>query len=165
MQSSIIDHRKKLKYSRLSSQFITYSIRIRTLDWCKCQKQPLEGFCGNDFLKNFAKLTEKHLCQATFFTDNLRTTAFKMRTLQKRSERNRLSLLQRGGCNAYCFGYNPRARGKHITMRLLWAFARLLVTRLSLIYQVHEFFSRFLVQLKEARRLGESKVLSFCFCC
>ena len=27
-----------------------------------------------------------------------------MQTLQKQSDRNRLSLLQRGRCNAYCFG-------------------------------------------------------------
>ena len=32
-------------YSRLSCRFITYSIRIGNLDWCKYQKQPLEVFC------------------------------------------------------------------------------------------------------------------------
>ena len=48
-----------------------------------------------------------------------------MWTLQKRSERNRLSLLWRGGCNAYCFGLNSRARGKHLAIQLLWASARL----------------------------------------
>ena len=37
---------------------------------------------------NFVKIFKK-----TFFTEQHRTTASKMRTLQKRSERNRLSLL------------------------------------------------------------------------
>ena len=40
---------------------------------------------------------------------------------------------------------------------------RLLVTRVSLIYLVDEFFFLFLVQLKETSREDESKVLSFYF--
>ena len=67
-------------------------------------------------------------------------TASEMRTLQKRSERNRLSLSQRGRCNASCFSQNPRVRGKHLTIQLLWASVRLLVTLVSLIYRVHELF-------------------------
>ena len=34
---------------------------------------------------------------------NRKSQLVQMRTLQKRSERNRLSLLQRDGCNAYFF--------------------------------------------------------------
>ena len=40
----------------------------------------------------------------TFFTEQLWTTDSAMRTLQKQSKRNRLSLLLRGGWNAYYFG-------------------------------------------------------------
>ena len=36
--------------------------------------------------------------------------------------------------SAYCFGYNPGVRGEHPTIQLLWATARPLVTRVSLIY-------------------------------
>ena len=36
--------------------------------------------------------------------------------------------------SAYCFGYNPEVRGEHPTIQLLWATARHLVTRVSLIY-------------------------------
>ena len=67
-------------------------------------------------------------------------TASKMQTLQKRNERNRLSLLWKGGCNAYCFDENPRARWKHLAIRLLWASTRLLVPRVSLIRLGDEFF-------------------------
>ena len=35
---------------------------------------------------------------------NRKSQLVQMQTLQKRSERNRLSLLKRGGCNAYCLG-------------------------------------------------------------
>ena len=60
-------------------------------------------------------------------------------TFQKKSERNRLSLLWRGGCNAYCFG------GKHLIIHLLRASAQPLVTCVSLTYQVDEFFFSFMV--------------------
>ena len=40
---------------------------------------------------------------------------------------------------------NPRARGKHLAIQLLWATARLLVTSVNLIYLVDEFFSLFLM--------------------
>ena len=46
---------------------------------------------------------------------------------------NRLSLLSRGGCNAYFLDENLGARGKHLAIQLLWATAQLLVTRVSLI--------------------------------
>ena len=75
-------------------------------------------------------------------------TPFYRTTPDERSQRNRLSLMQRCGCNAYCFGQ-----------------IRLCVTRVSVIHLVDEFFFCFLVQLKEARMLGESKSLSFCFWC
>ena len=35
---------KNETYSSLASRFITYNIRIGNIDWCKCQKQPLEVF-------------------------------------------------------------------------------------------------------------------------
>ena len=75
-------------------------------------------------------------------------TPFYRTTPDERSYRNRLSLMKRCGCNAYCFGQ-----------------IRLLVKRVSVIHLVDEFFFCFLVQLKEARMLGESKSLSFCFWC
>ena len=49
-RSTILHHRKKLNVS-LSYRFITYSIRIGNLDWCKCQMQPLS--------ENFYR---EHLC-------------------------------------------------------------------------------------------------------
>ena len=65
----------------------------------------------------------------------------------------------------YCFGLNPRARRKHLAIQLLWVSARLLVTRVSLIYLKDEFCFLFLIQPNEQRRLGESKVSSSCFWC
>ena len=44
-------------------------------------------------------------------------------------------------------------------MQLLWTIARLLVTRVSLIYLVDKFFFLFLVYLNKMITLGESKVL------
>ena len=60
---------------------------------------------------------------------------------------------------------NPRARGKHLAIQLLWATARLLVTSVNLIYLVDEFFFLFLMQLNEMSMLGESKVICFCLWC
>ena len=48
---------------------------------------------------------------------------------------------------------------------VLWVSSRLLVTCISLIYLIDEFFFWFLVQLNKTKRLGEYKVLSFCFWC
>ena len=53
------------------------------------------------------------------------------------------------------------ARG--VTVQLLWAIARRLVTHASAIYLLDEFIFLFLVLLKEMRILGECKVLSFLF--
>ena len=36
--------------------------------------------------------------------------------------------------SAYCFAYNPGVQGEHLTIQLLWATARPLVTRVNLIY-------------------------------
>ena len=137
-------HASAASFNTILEQEISIGANARSSHWrCSIKKAAL---------KNFAKFTEKHQCQSpfliklqvsgNFFTEQLRATASGMRTLQKRSKRNRLSLLQRGECNTSCF-----------------------VTRVSLIYQEVEFFFRFLVQLKVTRRLGESKVLSFCFQC
>ena len=137
-------HASAASFNTILEQEISIGANARSSHWrCSIKKAAL---------KNFAKFTEKHQCQSpfliklqvsgNFFTEQLRATASEMRTLQKRSKRNRLSLLQRGECNTSCF-----------------------VTRVSLIYQEVEFFFRFLVQLKVTRRLGESKVLSFCFQC
>ena len=51
-------------------------------------------------------------------------------------------------------------------MKLLWVTGRLLVTRVSLIYLVDEFFifSLLVLLLKEMRTRGESKISSCCFC-
>ena len=55
-------------------------------------------------------------------------------------------------------------RGEHFASQLLWATVLLLVTRVSLIYLVDEFFVfSFLVLLKEMRTHGESKISSCCF--
>ena len=49
--------------------------------------------------------------------------------------------------------------------QLLWAIARLLVTRVIPIYLLDELFVfSFLVLLKEMRTRGESKISSCCFC-
>ena len=49
--------------------------------------------------------------------------------------------------------------GEHLAMQLLWTIARLLVTRVTLIYLVDKFFFLFLVYLNKMITLGESKVL------
>ena len=55
--------------------------------------------------------------------------------------------------------------GEHLAIKLLWATTRILVTRVSLIYLVDEFFIfSLLVLLKEMRTRGESKISSCCFC-
>ena len=41
---------------------------------------------------------------------------------------------------AYCFGYNPKVQGEHLAVQLLWGATWLLVTCVSLIYLVDEFF-------------------------
>ena len=38
------------------------------------EKQSLEVFCKKGVLKNFAKFTEKHLCQSLFFNKNAGAT-------------------------------------------------------------------------------------------
>ena len=48
--------------------------------------------------------------------------------------------------DAYCFGQNSRAQGKHVTIQLLWASPQQLVTCISLICPINEFFFWFLVQ-------------------
>ena len=48
-------------YSRLRCRFITSSIRIGNLDWCKCQKRPLEVFCEKRCSLKFRKIHRKHL--------------------------------------------------------------------------------------------------------
>ena len=96
-RSTVLYHRKKLNI-RLSCRFITYGIRIGYIDWCKCQKQPLEVFCKNVFFK-FRKIYRNtgarestcEFCEIfknTSFTEKLRTTASEMLTLQKRSKGN-----------------------------------------------------------------------------
>ena len=58
-----------------------------------------------------------------------------------------------------------RARRKHLAIQLLWATARLLITRVSLIYQVDELFIfEFLVLLNEMKTRGEPEISSCCFC-
>ena len=60
--------------------------------------------------------------------------------------------------SAYCFGYNPGVRGEHPTIQLLWATARPLVTRVSLIYLRNRWV--FLVTaVNQVNRIqGESKI-------
>ena len=57
---------------------IGYKIRICIF---LLQKQPPEEFCKKDVLKNFAKFTEKHLCQSLFINKvaglSLRSTLLK----------------------------------------------------------------------------------------
>ena len=55
---------------------------------------------------------------------------------------------------------NHGVQVEHLTIQLLWVTTRLLVTRISFIYLVDEFFLLLVLQ-NETRRLGESKVLSF----
>ena len=55
--------------------------------------------------------------------------------------------------------------GEHLSIQLLWATSQLLVTCVSLIYLVDEFFIfLFLMLLKEMKTHGESKISSSCFC-
>ena len=57
----------------------------------------------------------------------------------------------------------PECKGSISPSRLLWTSAQLLVTCISLIYLIEEFFSWFQASLDKTRRLGGYKVLSFCF--
>ena len=60
---------------------------------------------------------------------------------------------------------NAPSRRTASYIQLLWATARLLIARVSLIYLVDEFFIfSFLPSLKEMRTWRESKISSFCFC-
>ena len=96
---------------------------------------------------------------------NRKSWLVQMRTLQKWSKRNRLSSLLTGGCNAYSFSKIPERKESFPSSQLLWASAQLLVSSVSLIYLVDEFFFLFLVQRNGTRRQGESKVLSLYFWC
>ena len=56
--STILHHRKKLNYSRLSCRDVLHT-NARSSQWrCSVQK---------GVLKNFAKFAGKHLCQSAFF--------------------------------------------------------------------------------------------------
>ena len=55
-RSTILHHRKDQTYSQFSCRFITYSIRIGNLDWCKC------GLCYREvdaMLTALAKIPER----------------------------------------------------------------------------------------------------------
>ena len=109
-RSTILYHRKRLII--FTTQMPIYYIqqcqnRKSRLVWWKCQKMPLEVLkkvffkisensqetpVSEETPVNFAKIFRTHFLQSN------------SGRLQKRSKRNRLSLLQGGGCNAYCFG-------------------------------------------------------------
>ena len=85
-------HRKKPNIFTPSCWFITHSIRIENLDWCKCQKPPLEVLCEKRCSLKCRKIHSKLLCRGkhlwfykifknTFFAEQLRMTASEMRTL------------------------------------------------------------------------------------
>ena len=84
-------------------------------------------------------------------------------TLQKLTKGNRLPLL-RGECNAYSFGINSQNAREAFHPPAFMGICPT-ITRVSLIYLVDEFFFLFLVQLDKTKRLGESKVPSFCLWC
>ena len=175
--SLLLQHRKKpnifkpqlliyyIQYQKRKSQLVQMSEAatggvLRKKVFFKMSQNPQQTPVPGETSVNFAKL---------------------LRTLFSQNTSGRL-LLKWGHCNnkardvdciccrelnamLYCFGYNPRAQGKHLTIQLLWAYARLLVTRISLIQLIDEFFFWFLVQLNKTKRLYEYKVLSFCFWC
>ena len=62
---------------------------------------------------------------------------------------------------AFCFGYNPKVQGEHLTVQLLWGATWLLVTCVSLIYIVDEFFFLLLVKLNKMRWLNEGFIFLF----
>ena len=125
--------------------FITYSMRIEKVDWNKCQKQPLEVFYGKKvFFKmpqnsqespvpeetpvSFAKFLRIPLLQNNFGRLLLKCGHFN-------NEARDIDCIYCRELDAllYCFGQNPRARGKHLAIQFLWGSARLLVTGISLI--------------------------------
>ena len=119
------------------------------------------------------KIHRKLLCQRkifknTFFTVQLRTTASEMQTLQQRSDRCRLYLLQRAGCNVLLIwlkSESVREASHHsafmgICLTISHTYQSYLADQL-----IDELFFWFLLQLNGTRRLGEYKVLSFCFLC
>ena len=95
----------------------------------------------------------------TFFTEQFWTTASEMRIWQQRSERfccRELDAMLISSAKI------PK-REESISPSSFMGICPL-VTRISLIYLRDEFWFWFLVQLNETRRLGEYKLLSFCFC-
>ena len=57
---------------------------------------------------------------------------------------------------AYCFGLNHGSRGEHLTIQLLWATARLLVT----LFQ--SYLPSGWISLKEMRAWDQYKISSYC---
>ena len=57
------NERKKLNILTPQLPIIAYSIRIGNLDWCECQKQPLEVFCEKKCTLKFRKIYRKNLYQ------------------------------------------------------------------------------------------------------
>ena len=108
---------KETKHIHTSAADLLHTVleKKMSIGGCNSQKEPLEVFCEKKCPLKFCKIYRKHLCREntcefwkifknTFFAEQCRTTASEIRTLQKRSERNRLFLLLRGGCNAFCVG-------------------------------------------------------------
>ena len=67
---------------------------------------------------NFAKFLG-----TPFFTEQLRTTASEMRTLQNEAREIDCLCCREVDAmlTASCFGENPRMRGTHLAIQLLWA--------------------------------------------
>ena len=55
------NERKKLNILTPQLPIIAYSIRIENLDWCECQKEPLEVFCEKKCTLKFRKIYRENL--------------------------------------------------------------------------------------------------------
>ena len=82
-------------------------------------------------------------------------TVSEMLTLQKPRKRNRkIAFAVERWMQCLLLQLKSQSKLNYLTIQLVWASAQLLVTYVSLIYQVHEFFIWFLVYLNETRKLG-----------
>ena len=142
---------KETKHLRLSCRFITYSIRIGDLEQYKYQKQPFQVFCEKRvFLKisqnsqgtpvpeetpvNFAKFLR------TSFLQNDSGRLLLKADIATAKQEIQIVFVVESWMQYLLLRPNPRAQGKNLTIKLLWASALLLVARVSRIYLIDEFF-------------------------
>ena len=117
---TILHHRKKL--NRFTPQLQIYYVQLPSIG------ANAKATTGVILWKMVFFKISQNLQESSVTFPKCLITPFYRTTPDERSYRNRLSLMKRCGCNAYCFGQ-----------------IRLLVKRVSVIHLVDEFFFCFLV--------------------